>query len=219
MSYTLADLRNRVVNDKLDDPSFDGPTVDRFINDTQRDIFNTYELPFMEKTFEGLLPTGQRIFQFPDDCQLVQTATITTPDGQQKNIMNGYIDFRTFTQKFPTPSNSIAGSVQYWTSYAGKLYTSAPTDVPYTLEIFYIKKPKELVDNTSVPEIPEEFQEVLILGAFKRVLERNEDFDLAGVIGNQYNDQLDKMVARYGYRMSNGPTIIKQPRLANVRRR
>lgn len=85
------------------------------------------------------------------------------------------------------------------------------------MDIFYLKRPDELEDDADVPEIPEEFQEALVLGAFKRVLERNEDYDLAAVIGNQYNDQLDRMVNRYGFRMTGGPVIMKQPNRRTIR--
>jgi hypothetical protein len=218
MSYTLSGIRNRVIDDKLDDTSYDTAIVDRFINDTQRSIFNTYELPFMEKVFSGTLPSGERSFQFPDDVQLIQSATITGPDGTQRNIMDRFLDFRTFNRLYPTPANNTEGPIAFWTSHNNKMYTSAPIDQAYTLEIFYIKKATELADGNDVPEIPEEFEEVLVLGAYMRVLKRNEDFDLAADIKNDYNDQLDLMVSRLGYRLSNGPIVMKQPRRSLGRR-
>lgn len=52
MDYNLVGLRQRVRIDKLDDEEFDSGVIDNFINDTQRDIFNEYELPFQEKIFQ-----------------------------------------------------------------------------------------------------------------------------------------------------------------------
>ncbi len=49
MAYILAGIRSRVQLDKLDDEEYDASIIDNFINDTQRDIFNECELPFMEK--------------------------------------------------------------------------------------------------------------------------------------------------------------------------
>lgn len=219
MDYTLASIRDRVINDKLDDDAFDGDTVDRFINDTQREIFNTYELPFMEDTFSGLMPISQQVFELPVNCQLIQAATITSPDGSQLDIMPLFMDFRTFVSKYPTPALNPQSPIQAWTLYAGSIYTSSPIDKAYTLKVFFIKKPTALEEGTSVPDIPEEFSEALVLGAFKRVLERNEDYDIAAVIGSQYQAQLDKMVNRYGFRMSNGPVRIKQPLRGPIRRR
>ena len=74
-------------------------------------------------------------------------------------------------------------STQQWEAlYGGNIMLSAPTDKDYTMTMFYIKKPKTLVDNTDVPELPEEFEELLVLGAYKRILDRNEDFDLGASV-------------------------------------
>lgn len=219
MQYTLSGIRNQVLDDKLDDTSFDPGVVDRFINTTQRSIFNTFELPFMEKVFSGTLPISNRIFSYPDDVQVVQSVVITDPTGYQKDITGRYLPYREFNERFPTPGNNTPSEILYWTSYGGKMYTSAATDVTYTMDIFYLKKPLVLSDDDDIPEIPEEFQELLVLGAYKRVLERNEDFDLAAAVGNQYNEQLDKLVNRYGFRMTGGPVVMKQPRHYQTRRR
>lgn len=219
MEYKLSSIRNQVLDDKLDDTSFDAAVVDRFINATQRDIFNTYQLPFMEKVFSGSLPAGNRIFVFPGDFQVLQSAAITDPAGSQQDILHLYIPYKEFNVRYPTPANNEPGRISAWTLYAGKIYTSCPVDQAYKLDIFYIKKPDLLDNDEAVPEIPEEFQEVLVLGAYKRILQRNEDFDLAGVVGNEYNDQLDKLVSRYGFRIAGQPIVMKQPRRFTFRSR
>ena len=77
------------------------------------------------------------------------------------------------------------------------------------MTLFYIRKPKTLTQNSDVPEIPEEFSELLILGAFKRILERNEDFDLANEVEVDYQRILLQLVNRYGARDADGPIIMK----------
>lgn len=220
MAYILTDLISRVINDKLDDDSFDAETVQRFLNDTQRDLFNTFELPFMEKVFSGVLPSNNYIFIYPDDMQRLQSVKITDPDGFQRDISNQYVDFRTFNKMYPTPATNEPGPIVWWTNYGGKMYSQAPLDQAYTMEVYYIKRPTELTDGNDVPELPPEFEEALVLGAFKRVLERNEDYDLASAIGNQYQDQMDKLVDRYGFRQSAKTTVMKLPNVrAKIARR
>jgi len=209
MEYNLAGIRQRVIVDKLDDEEFDPSIVDHFINDTQRDIFNQYELSFQEKIFSGTIPIGTAMFKFPDDVALVQSQTITSPDGKQKDLRDSYIAFRDFNSRYPTPTNNEAGEVTVWSLYANNMLLNRPTDAEYTMNIFYIKKPTTLVDNADVPDVPEEFGELLVLGAFKRIQERNEDYDQAAVIGQQYNNLLNMLVARYGYRHADGPIIMK----------
>lgn len=211
MAYTLADLRNRVLNDKLDDISYDPGIVDRFINDTQRQIFNTFELPFQEKVFAGILPAGAYIFTFPPDYQQAQSFVMTAPTGYLKDLSHSYVNFRDFNTWFPTPGITQAGPPDSWTVYGEKLYVNRPTDQSYTLSLFYLKTPDTMTSDGAIPEIPEEFGEVLVLGAYYRILERNEDFDQAAFIRDgDYTDQVDLMVQRLGKRQSATPSTMRQ---------
>ena len=214
MEYNLASLRQRVLVDKLDDDEFDGGIVDRFINDTQRDIFNQYELTFQEKIFAGTLPSTSLMFSLPTDIAQLQSAVVTAPDDNIVDIMSKYIDFRTFNKLFPKPSINEAGDIQYWSLYSGNMMLSRATDVDYELTIFYTKTPKTLTLAADVPEIPEEFSELLVLGAYIRCLERNEDFDLANYIRSEYNNLLDMLVAKYGFRKANGPIKMKNKQIS-----
>lgn len=213
MDYNLAGIRQRVLVDKLDDDEFDPNIVDNFINDAQRDIFNQFELPFMEKIFSGTITAGSVMFKFPDDVAMIQSQVITGPDGTQRNIAPGYMGFRDFNTKFPTPLNNNPGPIYNWTLYGGNMLTSVPTDQEYTMTLFYIRKPKTLTEDTDVPEIPEEFSELLVLGAFRRVQERNEDYDLAASTEAEYQKVLVQMVDRYGMRQQ-GPIIMGNRQIA-----
>lgn len=215
MEYTLEGIRNRVLVDKLDDDEFSSQIVDNFINDTQRNIFNQFELPFQEKIFQGTVPAQTTMFKFPSDVALLQSLVMTSPDGNQTDIGDSFLDFRTFNKAFPTPGNNEPGPITYWTLYAGNMLTSAPLDQDYTMNIFYIKKPKTLVSSTDIPEIPEEFSELLILGTFARIQKRNEDFDLAAVTEQEYNNNLDLLVTRYGFRKADGPIIMGNQQIRN----
>jgi hypothetical protein len=215
MDYTLEGIRQRVLVDKLDDDEFDAGIVDRFINDTQRNIFNQYELTFQEKIFQGTVPSQTTMFKFPDDVAKLQALTITGPDGSQSDLMPMRMQFRDFVRQYPTPGNNQSGAVARWALYGGNMLLNAPLDQDYTMTIFYIKKPKTLVSPTDVPEIPEEFSELLLNGAFMRVQKRNEDYDLAAVTENEYNNDLNLLVARYGDRIADGPIIMGNQQIRN----
>ncbi len=212
MAYNLATIRNRVINDKLDDPTYDTTVVDSFINDAQRQIFNSYELPFMEKEFSGQLPADEYIFAFPTDLQIIQSMKITSPVGQQRDITFQYMKFAEFNRLYPTPLNNDSGEPLAWTTHAGRLHLARPTDQLYQLDTWYIKSPTTLTDAADVPDIPEAFSEALVLGAYYRVLERNEDFDLAAFIKNgEYAEQIDLMTQRLGKRQTGKPMVMGQP--------
>lgn len=220
MAYTLADVRNRVLDDKLDDTSYDPEIVDRFINDTQRAIFNTYELPFMEKIFSGTLPSGESIFEFPTDFQMAQMLLLVDSNSASVDLTHQYLPFDEFFRSYPVPEDTDAGRPSVWTSHGNKIYLNRPTDDTYTLKLLYIKTPDELDDDADIPEVPSNFEEVLVLGAYYRVLERNEDFDQAAFIKNgDYTDELEKMVDRLSKRVSGQPSVMGQPRRMVARRR
>lgn len=217
MEYNLLGIRNQVINDKLDDPMFEPDVVDRFINTAQRWIFNQFELPFTEGRFSGVIAANQTVFEFPKDVQVPQSLVITTAD-EQKDISDNYVLFRQFFQSFPKPEVNEAGAPTYWTSHAGKLYLSQPTDKAYQLDTFYIKKPTLLVDDTDIPEVPEEFQELLVLGAYSRVLKRNEDWDMAAIVDTEIDNEISMLNNRYGFRIQHGAVKMKN-RQVPIRRR
>ena len=205
MAYNLAGLRQRVVVDKLDDDEFDPDVVDNFINDAHKEILNQFELPFQEQIFKGAIPVGSTMFQLPADVALIQSQTV-------KGVMgfNGMkMAWRDFFNRYPDADSNDSAAPSTWSLYGRNILLSAPTDDEYDMTIYYIKKPTELNEDTSVPDVPYEFEELLVLGAFKRVLERNEDYDLAAVVGVEYEKQLNLLVGRYGFREADGPITMR----------
>ena len=203
MDYTLQAIVRRVQVDKLDDEEFDTGIITRFINDTQRDIFNNYELSFQEKIFAGTLPSTSTMFNVPSDLALLQRAVLTNGTNVQ-DITSKYMPWREFVTRYPDPSANTAGDVSNWTSYAGNIILDCPQEDEQTLTMYYIKKPVVLTQGTQVPEIPQEFEELLVLGAYIRCLKFNEDFDQAAYVEQEYNKLLDLLVSRYGGRVSPG---------------
>lgn len=210
MSYNLAGIRKRVLVDKLDDDNFDPEVVDNFINDTLRSIYNQFELPFQEKIFNGTIPAGSTMFQLPSDLAQLQGQSL----GGVPGFYNNKMTWRNFIARYPDAVNNEASAPAGWALYGGNIMLSAPTDKDYTMTMFYIKKPKTLVEGTDIPELPEEFEELLVLGAYKRILDRNEDFDLGASVEAQYDKQLTQLVNRYGFRDASGPIIMKNQQIA-----
>jgi hypothetical protein len=217
MDYTLQAIVRRVQVDKLDDDEFDTGIIGRFVNDTQRDIFNQFELSFQEKIFAGTLPAGSTMFNVPDDLALLQRAILTNGDNIQ-DISKKYMPWRDFLNTYPSPTTNPTGDVSNWTSYAGNIILNCPQEDEQTLTMYYIKKPIVLTTGTQVPEIPEEFSELLVLGAYIRCLKFNEDFDQAAYVEIEYNKLLDLLVTRYGGRVSPGSIKMANQQIAMRRR-
>lgn len=213
MEYNLASLRREVALDLLDDEEYDSGIIDRAINRTLQEIYTQFELTFMEKIFSGTVPEGYTIFKYPADLSFPQRHVITSPDGSARCIDPTYIPYDRFVNLFPNPVNSTPSGITYWTSYGGNIMLSQPADKDYTLDVYYIKKPAKLLADTDVPELPEEFGELLALGAYIRIAKRNEDLDLANVAVQEYAGKLNKLVDRYGFRKA-GPIKMKSQRIA-----
>lgn len=219
MAITRADIRTRVLTDKLDDESYDTATVNRFINDAQRAIYNRVELPFQEKVFVGLLPADEYVIQFPEDYQVAQSLVIRTPDGQNVDITDQYVPFRDFNQRFPAPQLNESRTPSTWTAYGGNMYFSNPFDNDYTLSMFYTRTAPYLANDADEIGLPDEFEEVLVLGTYYRVLQRNEDYDLAAAVKQEYREEMSLMIPRLAMRQRNKPMTIGQPRRRVIRRR
>lgn len=209
MSYTLSGLRERLLVDKLDDEDFDTEVLDRFINDAQRDIFSESELPFTEKIFTGSLPTGTHMFELPGDVSHLQSLIITDSDGHSMNIKDKQLDFQEFNSIYPNPLTNEPGRVMYWTIFGNKMIVSRPLDGEYTMTIYYNKVPKTLVADEDVPEVPEEFEEALLLGAFYRVQFREGDSDEGLLTKSEFRQKIEQMTNRYGFRVGSGPIKMK----------
>ena len=209
MSYTLAGIRNRILVDKLDDEDFDTSVLDNFINDAQRDIFSEFELPFTEKIFTGNLPQSAYMFQFPDDVSHLQSVVIADGNGNAVDIKDKFIDFQSFNSRYPSPAANQSGSIMYWTLFGGKMITSRPIDLEYNMTIYYNKVPKTLTQDTDIPEVPEEFEEALLLGAFYRVQYREGDSDEGLLTKSEFRTKIEQMANRYGYRIGSGPIRMK----------
>ncbi len=214
MDYTLQAIVERVRVDKLDDDEFDTGIIGRFVNDTQRDIFNQFELPFQEKIFAGTVPETSSMVNTPTDLALLQSVSMTDVPGFAATRMN----WKDFFEKYPDNTSAEPGKPSAWTLYAGNIIFDKPTDADYTLTMFYIRKPITLTTGTQVPEIPEEFAELLVLGAYIRCLKFNEDNDQAAFHEGEYNKLLDLLVTRYGGRISPGSVKMKSGQIALRRR-
>ena len=216
MDYNLATLRRDLALDLLDDEEYEPGILDRAINRAIREIYNQYELSFMEKIFSGTLPEGSTMLRYPADLALAQGHVLTAPDGIQRSMDGTYMEWRDFNRLYPTPANNTPGAPSHWTSYGGNIILSCPTDKEYTLDVYYLKKAPKLLADTDVPEIPEEFSELILLGAYIRIAKRNEDTDLAQMAIQDYAGQLIKLVERYGYRKT-GPIKMKNKQLITRR--
>lgn len=205
MAYNVGDLTTQVQT-KLDDTGYSTTTIRQFINDTQREIFNNYTLQFMEVETLIVGTTGlSSIGTLPTDFQVAIDLRITSPASLVGKLQQ--IDYKE-VDAISTP-NSV-NIPCYWYQFGSTLNAYPTPNAAYTFTLRYLKRPTELTSASDVPNIPEEFQELLVLGAFKRVLQAEDSYDQAAVIQiNEFDPMVTRMVQRYSPRQQGGPLVMK----------
>lgn len=217
MSYNLGELVSRT-QDKLDDADYPTAIIKDFVNDTQQEIFNGYRLPFNETTFSGTVASGDYQLNFVSsatDYQRVVGLRITSPTASEMNLSNYYIPYRRFRQSYPDPTSSTATTPNYWSTYGFVIYFTAPTDQAYVMDMDYLKEATIIDDDADVPELPASWQEVLVLGAYIRCLERNDDHDIAEYHRSKqggYLDQVQTLANRYNPAQETSTVIMANSR-------
>lgn len=196
MSYTLESIRTQVKN-RISDQNYSNGMINQFINDEQREILNYYDLPFNRTSSAQGVAIGAHTLPLPADCQKVKSLRITAPDGYDGSLDPYFLEHNRFVQAFREPQYYNNNQINWWTVYNTDILFAYNADRNYTLQIDYIKRAPELATDSDVPILPEEFQEVLVLGAMVRCYESNDDNDIAQYQQGKKNLLVQSLVKRY----------------------
>lgn len=211
MAYTVTSLTNKV-QQKLDNTSFDTSKLLNFLNDTNRFILNSKRWPFMETTanFTAVIGT-QSVGTLPTDLQVPISLRILTPTNYATELP--YLPYEEYDRMYPNPTLIANGVPILYTIFDGNILLGpgAP-DQAHTLQLRYLQKPTELVNPTDVPDVPSEFEELMVLGAYKRALEHEDSFDQAQVVGQEFDELLNLMNVRLTRRQLGQPTRMRSGR-------
>jgi hypothetical protein len=123
---------------------------------------------------------------------------VNTTNGQENVIP--YKDFSELDMSYPDADDTTrnpSGQPLYWYKYGNTVKLFPSPAGAYTLILRYYKKPTALSADGDVPEIPSEFEELLVVGAGYRILQVKDNYDQAGILENKYNELLQKLVVRY----------------------
>lgn len=200
MSYQSSDIVTKV-QQRIRDTGYSSSEIQNYINDTQNDVFNEYRLPFMQTTQNYTLTQG--VSDITNGTGLpsnfVQAIDLTlTSLGREKVLP--YRDFKWVDDTTPDPDDTTTHSTnvpEYWYKFGDTIKVYPVPDAAYTLTLRYYKKPTLLSSDADVPDIPSEFEELLVSGAAYRVLQVKDNYDQAAIHENKYNELLQKLVVKY----------------------
>lgn len=208
--YTLGGLTARVQN-RVRDTAFSSTQIHDFINDVQRQIFNKHTLPFMEKEVAGSLTVGANEYDLQTDHSTTLGLSIQHPTNLTDiiDIGNNYIPYRDFFKRFPDREETPNARPHYWTEYKQNLVFDVQVDLGYNLYHRYSKAADALVNTTDIPELPEKYGELLVLGAVIRTHKQKDNWDFAALVQQDYDELEEEMLIREGERQRATPVFIR----------
>lgn len=212
MAYTLSDTVTKV-QQRIRDTGYSSTEIKNYINDTQNDVFNEYRLPFMEASQAYTLATGVSDItngsglptNFVQGIDLVLTSL-----GKESKLI--YRDIRQMDELYPDWSDTTAyppNTPTDWFYFAETARVHPAPNADDTVTLYYYKKPTILSADADVPEVPSEFQELLVVGAAYRVMQVKDNYDQAGILENKYAELLQKLVTKYSQAQVGTPTIMR----------
>lgn len=212
MSYTVGSIAGKA-RLRVRDTGYAPDSTLNFLNDTQNDIFNEYRLPFMEATQNYTFTVGDSDITHGAGLPFNYAQAIDlfcTTAGQERVIP--YRDIREIDSFTPDPDDTVAhppGTPQAWYLYALTPRVRPVPDLAYTATLRYYKKPTLLVNDGDVPEVPSEFEEILVVGTAYRILQAKDQYDQAAILQNKYDELLQKLVMRFNQPQVGTPAIMR----------
>jgi hypothetical protein len=209
MAYDLSSIRQQVRN-RLSDQNFDTGMIDQFINDEQREIFNYFDLPFNRTTIEHTVTQGNNTIALPSGHQKTKGLRIISPQNYDYDLSRRFIPWARFKSYFrQDPDYYSDGVLDWWTIYNDNIEFANNADRTYVLEQDYLVSPIVLTEDNDEPELPEEFQEILVLGALVRCLEVNDDNDIAQYQLGKKNLLVQGMLKRLAPQQSANTSVLR----------
>lgn len=217
MAYVLSDIVTKV-QQRVRDTNYSSTEIKNYINDAQNDIFNEFKLPQLQATQNYTLTINESDITngsgLPSDYVQAVNLVITA-DNYERPLT--YVDFREIDRFDTDPDDTDANPANVpdrWYYYNDTIRVFPVPSSAFTVTLKYYKRPTELSSDSDVPQVPKEFEELLVLGAAYRVLQVKDNYDQAGILENSFIEKLQKLVNKYSRPQVGKPTKMRINRYA-----
>lgn len=209
MAYNQLDIRTRV-RSKIKDSSYSASVIDGFIDDAQIEIADLYPWKYFNKISSQSLNVGEHTYNNPADHQSTRRLVLVHPTIPTSywDMTENYLPNDEFFERFPVPDANENSQPVFWTEYGNQIYFNCPVNLAYVIRQFYQKLPDELTGDSSVPELPINFREALVLGASYRCEEERDNYDIAAVLQNRFNDRVGDLINLLANETMAGPDTV-----------
>lgn len=220
MAYNLTTIVAKVQR-RIRDTRYSGTEIAGYINDAQNDALNEYLFEFMKTSQAYTVAIGVADITngvgLPANLDQIIDLVDTTTGGEQ---VITYMEQTELDRLYPDNQDTTLhpnGKPLYWYREGTYVKVFPAPAAAYTFRLKYYKKPTILVADADVPEVPSNFEEMLVSGASYRVLQAKDQYDQAGIHQNKYDEILQKMVMRYALPQNGRPTTMRINRHSTMR--
>lgn len=213
MSYDLLDLRSRV-RTKIKDSSYSATTIDGFINDAILEIAGLYPWKYFAKIdTSGSLTVGTNTYNNPSDLASTKRLILVHPTQTDRywNLTKYRKNPDEFFEIWPTADLLDNSQPVCWTEDGNKIHFNCPADLAYKVRQHFQRVPTELSADADVPDLPYIFREAIVLGSSYRCEEERQNYDIAGVLQNRFNDKTSDLIMLFANDTMAGPDTVILP--------
>ncbi len=170
---TLQNIIDKV-RGKLGDTSFDSTQITDAANWFVNQLFFNTATRMMEAT-DTLYPSANdTTVDMPDDFQTLIDLNVVSP--QIYSIKDYHMEQADFMKAWPGWQTYTPAYLSNWTDFNNQMRFSAPLLADTQIAIDYLRVPNIMVNTTDTCELPDQYQELVVVGALERCMQTNEDY-------------------------------------------
>ena len=173
-----------------------------FINVIQRKVIGDHRWRFLRATASSPVVAGTASYALPDDLMHLMSVRLTTPGSPDQPDLTWVDDDRLLWLASVDPTVQQYYYPTFWSDTTpGTVQLHPAPYAPGTLTIRYLRRVSDITLESDVPDIPNEYLDVLRAGICWQLAQR-ESSDRAAGFKTEFGEILAAMKGQYGLRQT-----------------
>lgn len=204
----LSDIE-AAVRDKLSDTAFEASLIDNAANWYVNELCMNTRLCIMEENAVLTASAGDTTVDLPSDLQTLIKDGMYITSPSIYDFFQYQMSYRDFMRQYPGFAGYTASLPYQWTDFNNQIRLSAPLSVDISINCDYLRKPVIMVEEDDTCEIPDLYQEMVVLGTLIRCMQTNEDYGEASNEAVKLSELTTAFIRNEGRgQIQTGPQII-----------
>jgi len=184
------------VRDKLDDSSYSESKIMDAGSDFMDEICTKYKFGFMERTGTINVADEDTTATLPTGLSTILSLRLSSPT--KRDMMRDQMEYNDFIDTYPNWDTVDPMTIFKWTIFANAIRLAAPVDGAHVIKIDYTIIPTRVSVAANSYQLPDGYDELLVLGALAKIMEDNEDYQEAEQRRIKFEPLLTTLVMREG---------------------